>query len=94
MVKLKAPQIKEPIENDQPVNPTSFISAGDRRPATGKTSVMATLRLPERFVVAVDNIKERTGQDERALILKAGILALESMPVNEQNAWLLEAMKK
>ncbi|ELW2866025.1 stability/partitioning determinant [Salmonella enterica] len=93
MSRLRKPRVPEaPEKSDQTQTATSFIAAGDRRPATGKPQIIS-LRLPEETMLALDNITERSGQKNRTLLVKAAILALASMDGNEQNTWLLEAMK-
>lgn len=92
MSKLRKPRVPEASqESDQP-SATGFIAAGDKRPATGKPQIIS-LRLPEETMLALDSITERSGQKNRTLLVKAAILALASMDGNEQNSWLLEAMK-
>ncbi|HFD6165565.1 TPA: stability/partitioning determinant [Salmonella enterica] len=93
MSRLRKPRVKAPEESlESGQSTTSFIAAGDRRPATGKPQIIS-LRLPEETMLALDRITERSGQKNRTLLVKAAILALASMDGNEQNTWLLEAMK-
>lgn len=93
MSRLRKPRVPDVSEeSNQPPTAASFIAAGDRRPATGKPQIIS-LRLPEETMLALDSITERSGQKNRTLLVKAAILALASMDGNEQNSWLLEAMK-
>jgi hypothetical protein len=93
MSKLRKPRVPETSQDSEQTSTTAgFIAAGDRRPATGKAQIIS-LRLPEETMLALDNITERSGQKNRTLLVKAAILALASMDGNEQNSWLLEAMK-
>lgn len=86
-------RLTKPNKDDvQATNKSSFVREAQQPPAKGAAKPTSFLLQPF-YRNLIDEQSVETGQN-RTVIVKAALLALESMDPNEKNHWLLEANRK
>ncbi|WP_340617391.1 plasmid stability/partitioning protein [Xenorhabdus entomophaga] len=87
-LKKHAPVIK--LSEEKTVN--EFIAQGDKKPTKKPESVMVGFRMDEETLTRLDGLTNGLGK-KRITILRASLLAFESLSPSDKAKYLIEVMK-